>query len=142
MTDEIEQRGGWPGLVLRFWDAFRPRADATPREVRLAGLGALLVGLVVCAAGVAIFLAVRSWALAGAPVVNGEAEASVPRIVGVPMAAGYVLFMVGFYRLLTGTAPGKESKSALASLGRILLGLVITLSTLAAVFMLVAMLAR
>jgi hypothetical protein len=69
--------------------------------------------------------------LADAAVVDSQRTVAVPRLLGLPMAAGYLLFMTGVYRAITGKPPGSESHTALASLGRIFFGLFLILTTLA-----------
>lgn len=121
-----------------FANIVRIPPGATPRQVRIAGLKAMLLGAVVRAAGTVLWLAVRS----ALDVSTSGGYSPSLRVAAVPMAGGYFFFMFGTYRAITGTAPGKEAKGVLASLLRIVLGLVITLAVLAGVFAMLAMAAR
>lgn len=121
----------WTRAVLRFWGVFTPRPDAGPAELRLNGLGAAAVGLVVTVLGSIVFVKARGLMHAG-----DDHAASVPRIFGVPLAAGYVLLMTGLFRLISGKPPGAESRSGLASLGRVFLGVVLTIGGIFAGLML------
>jgi hypothetical protein len=111
---------GWAPWILKFWNVFAPPKGTTPGQVRLLGVGAMLAGLVVGVLGAILYGGARS-ALSN----------DVPRFLVLPLAAGYVLFMTGVYRLVTGTPPGAESKSAVASIARVLLGLLLTAATIA-----------
>ena len=119
---------GVTSLVGDFWRVFAPRPNATRREIRWNGVGAALVGFVVLGIGAAIFLAIR----------GSYGNDGVPRIFGLPLAAGYVLLMTGLYRTITATPPGEEKKGILASLARIVLALALTLGMLALVFFVMA----
>ncbi len=92
--------------------------------MRKLGLRAFLVGLPLCVAGVVWFAVVR-----------GHFEGDdLPRglrvVVGLPMALGYVLSMVGLYRWITGVGPGQQRKGLGASLARIGFGLALTLGAI------------
>lgn len=88
----------------------------------------LVVGLPLMVAGIFLFVLLRDWAVAAfGTVVLGRVYVPKPVVfvLGAPMAAGYVLSVIGSFRVLFGDRG--QTRSALASLGRILYGLVVTI---------------
>jgi hypothetical protein len=124
-------------------DLVRAPPEATSRDLRLLGLKATALGLLLLVPGIFWFWLAKDWALDTFGTRVGD-TVLLPRpvvvVIGGPMAAGYALLMIGLSRLLFGVA--SQSKSALASIGRILFGLVVTIGMVVVATMLYIAYAR
>lgn len=129
MTSSLESTLGW---------LTPPPPPATSADVRRHGLGLLLRGLGLMALGGPLVVG----AIFGLRALGVDLQSAVTLrngtllLAGAPFAIGYVLTMVGLFRAVTGRATA--TSSGLASMGRILLGLALTLVGLVGVFATVA----
>lgn len=121
---------------------FRTPPGWTSAQIRRAGLGSILFGLLVGLPGVAFFLLTWDWALANFGQRIGDSVV-VPRIVclvvGLPMVAGYTALMIGVARLIFGKKTEKQSVAW--GLLRLLFGVVFSIG-LVVVALLIALKAR
>lgn len=97
------------------------------RQMRRSGLKMMLLGFPLMAFGIVFFVLLRDWTFStfGHVVLDRVyIPKSVAFLLGAPMTVGYVLSVIGSFRALFGERG--QTRSALASLGRIVYGLVVT----------------
>jgi len=124
-------------------DLVKAPPGATSAELRRLGLKSAALGLVFFLPGVFWFIIAHDWALETFGTRVGDTvyiPRSIALLIGGPMTAGYALLMIGVSRVLFGAA--SQSTSALASIARILFGLVFTVGMIAVAILVFASLSR
>ncbi|APR76335.1 Hypothetical protein A7982_01682 [Minicystis rosea] len=124
-------------------DLLRAPEGATSAELRRLGVKGAGLGAVLFAPGLLWYLFASDWAFATFGVQVGD-KLYLPSVVvlavGGPMTAGYALLMIGLARMLFGAS--WHSKAPLASLGRILFGLIATIGLVIVVIKIFLMTSR